>query len=214
MLQRLLARLSPAWRLVGCGLGVAVSMAARGSACVPATPLPVTAVTAVDAAIDPAAAGAPASIPELLRFAPGVRVVQRSLHDFYLDTRGLEGTTERRVLVRIDGRDATVPLVGTPPWAALTFAGEDVERLALERGPASARYGGGAYSGVLDLVTRSPRQARSEVRLAAGEHDSGRAWATWAGSVGDGTHVAASGGLDRGRGFARSRVTATEYPGL
>jgi outer membrane receptor protein involved in Fe transport len=169
--------------------------------------------------VDPAAVAAPASFPELLRFSPGVRVVQRSLHDFALDTRGLSGATERRVLVRVDGRDATVPLVGTPPWAALTFDGEALERLALERGPDSARYGGGAYSGVLDLVTRSARQARNEVRLAAGERDSGRAWASLGldiptASAGASTHVAASGGFDRSRGFARSRVTAAEYPGL
>jgi outer membrane receptor protein involved in Fe transport len=185
-----------------------------GSACAPAL-RPIAAVTEVD----PEAALPPSSVPELLLHSPGVRVVRHSLHELALDTRGLGGSAERRLLLRIDGRDPSVPLAGTPPWAALAFVTEDLERLALERGPASARYGGGAYSGVLELTTRTARQARSEIQLAAGERHSARAWASLgvdmpAGSAAGDTHVTASGGFDRSRGFARSRETATEYPGL
>src|SRR6185503_14647391 len=104
----------------------------------------------------------------LLRHAPGVRVVRHGLHGFALDTRGLEGGTERRLLVLVDGRDVSVPLAGTPPWSALAFVGEEAARVTLERGPVSARYGGGGYGGVLELVTRSPGEERSELRLAAG----------------------------------------------
>src|SRR5688572_22964419 len=168
----LLARLvfacgAAGWMVVASWVG-----AAPARACAAREPPPIAAVTEVE----PAAAAAPASIDELLRHAPGVRVVRHRLHEAALDTRGLEGATERRLLVRIDGRDASVPLVGTLPWPALAFVGEEVERLALERGPASARYGGGAYAGVLDLVTRSPREGRSEVRLGVGERESRRAW--------------------------------------
>lgn len=212
VLQRLLARRSPPCRVAGCGLVVVASLvSAPGSACVPEPRI--AAVTEVDPAADPAVA-APSSVPELLRHAHGVRVVQQSLHEVGLDTRGLGGTAERRVLLLIDGRDASVPLAGTQPSAALTFATGELERFALERGPVSARYGGGAYSGVLELTTRSARQARSDFRLSAGERDSGRASASWSGPLAGGTHLAAAGGFDRSRGFARSRETATEYPGL
>ena len=204
------ARPSFARRVVsGALLALAIGSAAGGAAGTPAA-RPIAAVTT----IEPAAAVEPADVAELLRDAPGVRVVRHSLHDFALDTRGLEGVTERRLLVLVDGRDASVPLFGTPPWAALAFAGEEMARLALARGPGSARFGGGAYGGVLQLVTRSPRVARSEIRLAAGERESARAWASWAGEVAGGTHLAASGGVDESRGFARSRLDATEYAGV
>lgn len=216
VLPRLPARLSLSRRAVGCGWALAISIgSAPGSACVPAPLEPTAAVTEVN----PAAALPPAGVAELLRHAPGVRVVRQSLHELDLDTRGLAGAAERRLLLRIDGRDPSVPLAGTPPWAALAFVTGELERVTLERGPASARYGGGAYAGVLELTTRSAREARSEISLAAGERESGRAWAslgvdmTAGPSAGD-THLAASGGFDRSRGFARSRDVATEYPGL
>ncbi len=205
----MLARLVFACGLAGCVVVASEVGAVPARACAAHEPPPIAAVTEVE----PAAAAAPASIDELLRHAPGVRVVRHGLHEVALDTRGLEGATERRLLLRVDGRDASVPLAGTLPWLALTFVDEEVERVTLERGPDAARYGGGAYSGVLDLVTRSPRDGRSEVRLGVGEHESRRAWGSWAGETAGGTHVAANGGHDRSRGFARSRIVATEYPG-
>ena len=192
----------------GALLALAIASAAV-AARAPAAP-PIGALTEVD----PATAVEPLDLVDLLRYAPGVRVLRLSLYGFGLDTRGLEGGTERRLLVLVDGRDVSVPLVGTPPWAALAFVGEEAERVTLERGPISARYGGGAYGGVLELVTRLPREERAEVRLAAGERDSRRAWASWAGEVASAAHLAASGGFDRSRGFGRSRVDATEYPGV
>lgn len=203
------ARPSFARRVVSGALLALLLAPAAGTAPAPAAPAiePVTEV-------DPAAAVEPLDLADLLRYANGVRVVRHSLHDFGLDTRGLEGATERRLLVLVDRRDASVPLLGTPPWAALAFAGEEAERMTLERGPASALYGGAAYSGVLKLVTRSPRKARAEARWAAGNRESRRAWASWAGGVGGAAHLAASGGFDRSRGFARSRVDAGEYDGV
>lgn len=204
----MLARLVFACGRAGCVAAVcwlvSVPATARG-------PEPPSTATVTEA--EPAPAAAPASLDELLRHAPGVRVVRHGLHEVALDTRGLEGATERRVLVRVDGRDVSVPLAGALPWLALAFACEDVEVVTLERGPAAARYGGGAYAGVLDLVTRSPRDGRIEVRLGAGERESRRAWGSWAGETAGGTYVAANGGYDGSRGFARSRDVTTEYHG-
>jgi outer membrane receptor protein involved in Fe transport len=206
VLARLLARLSRRGRFAGCVALALAPAAAPGSAGAPAAPIAAT------TEVDPEAAPA-APLPAPLRLATGVRIVRLGLHQAVVDTRGLESSTPRRLTVRIDGRDATEPLGGAAAWAALTFAGEDLERVVLERGPAAARHGGGAYGGMLELVTRSPRNGRKEIRLAAGERDSGRAWASWAGPATASVHVGASGGFDRSRGFGRSRVAATEYPG-
>jgi outer membrane receptor protein involved in Fe transport len=204
----LAAAIATAW--AGARGAAAPPHDAGTTAAVAPTPRPLAPVTEIDRS----AVLEPADLADLLRHAPGVRVVRHGLHAFALDVRGLEGVTERRLLVLVDGRDASVPLAGTPPWAAVAFAGEELERLELARGPGSARYGGGAYGGVLALVTRSPRAPRSDVRLAAGERDSAHAWTGWAGEVAGATYLAVNAGFERSRGFARSRVDASEYAGL
>ena len=66
---------------------------------------------------------------------------------------------------------------------------------------------------VIDAVTRRPAPPSGEVRLAGGERDTARAWTGWSGPLSTATHLAMSGGLDQTAGFARSRVTESEYPG-
>ena len=65
----------------------------------------------------------------------------------------------------------------------------------------------------MNLVTRRPAEPSGEVRLAAGERDTARAWTGWSGPLFAATRLAMSGGFDRSAGFARSRVTESEYPG-
>lgn len=69
------------------------------------------------------------------------------------------------------------------------------------------------HSGVVDLATRRRGEPNGVVHLAAGERDSARAWTGWSAPLATATHLAMSGGFERTAGFARSRVTGSEYPG-
>ena len=71
--------------------------------------------------------------------------------------RGFNDPFNRRVLTLVDGRDVSMPSLGTQEWAAIGFPLDDLESAELIRGPGSALYGTDAFNGVLDLITRAPQ---------------------------------------------------------
>ena len=80
-------------------------------------------------------------LPKLLEFTPGVDVTQSGLYDFNLNTRGFNSSLNRRVVTLIDGRDPSVPFLGSQEWAAISFPLDDLARsswCAARRPPSTA----------------------------------------------------------------------------
>jgi outer membrane receptor protein involved in Fe transport len=96
-------------------------------------------------------------VPKLLEFTPGAEVTQSGLYDFNFNARGFNSSLNRRILTLIDGRDPSVPFLGSQEWAAVSFPLDDLASLELVRGPGSALYGADAFNGVLNMVTKAPR---------------------------------------------------------
>src|SRR5690606_33401083 len=108
-------------------------------------------------------------LPKLLEFTPGAQVTQSGIYDFNFNTRGLNSSLNRRVAVIIDGREPSVPFLGSQEWASVSFPLDDLEQAEFVRGPSAALYGANASSGVLNLLTRRPRGSEGGlVRLAGG----------------------------------------------
>lgn len=122
------------------------------------------------------------TVAELLHWAVGVDVQARSPAQADVAIRG--GSFEE-VLVLVDGvrmsdaqtghfdLDVAVPL-------------QDVERIEVLRGPASAQYGSDAVGGVIHIVTRR-RGAPIEARVEGGSHETAAAWLS--GGLGNGTRA-------------------------
>lgn len=115
--------------------------------------------------------GSLGQLPRLLATAPGVELAQAGLFDYNLNVRGFNGSTNRRVLTLIDGRDPSQPVfAGAQEWAAISFPLDDLASVELVYGPGAALYGAGAYNGVLDLRTKSVRESLGgRARLGLGE---------------------------------------------
>lgn len=156
-----------------------------------------------------AAAG---QLPKLLEFSPGAELTQGSLYEFNLNVRGVNDPANRRVLTLIDGRDASLPSLGSQEWAALSYPLDDLQGLELVRGPGSALYGADAFNGVLNIITKAPREYRGGTfRLTAGELDTGKLDARYAAGLGRDWYVKALGGFTRSADFSRSRTASVEY---
>ncbi len=97
--------------------------------------------------------------PLLVADLPGVHVRQSGAFEFNLNARGFNTTTARRTLVLIDGRDVSVPLLGSQEWSDFTLL-DDATRVELVRGPGSALYGANAFGGVLAITTATVRQSQ------------------------------------------------------
>ncbi|MEM6796334.1 MAG: TonB-dependent receptor [Acidobacteriota bacterium] len=151
---------------------------------------------------------------KVLEFAPGVEVTQSGVHDFNLNTRGFNSSLNRRVQVIIDGRNPAVPFLGSTEWLYLSNL-SDFASVELVRGPSSALYGANAFNGVLNMVTRAPRDSQGgRINLAAGELSTLKGDIGWATALSDDWYLKASAAYSEGDSFYQPRVTSTEYPGL
>lgn len=150
-------------------------------------------------------------LPRVLAGTPGAEVVQADVYDYSFNTRGYNDMVNRRVLTLIDGRDPSLPGVGTQEWSAISFPLDDIERLEIVRGAGSALYGPGAYNGVIDITTQAPRDNGALVRLTGGNLSTSRLDARLTRDLGGGWFMKATAGDSRGNDFTVPRTSSVEY---
>ncbi len=151
-------------------------------------------------------------VPKLLEFTPGVDYTQSGLYDINFNTRGFNSSLNRRILTLIDGRDPAVPFLGSQEWAAVSFPMDELATVELVRGPGSALYGANAFSGVLNMTTRSPRGSEGgKLRLTGGELSTQRADLRYAGALGSSLYWRLVGGYQSSDDFTRPRNVSAEY---
>src|SRR5262249_46459211 len=157
---------------VGLAETITVTSVSRRAERITDAPAAVTLVTAQE--IERAAAGG--QVPKLVEFTPGGGFTQSGLYDFNFTTRGFNSSLHRRVLPAGDGRYPATPVPGAQESAAVSFPLDELASAEMVRGPGSALYGANAFSGVLNLITKAPRDSLGgKVRLTGGELDTRRA---------------------------------------
>jgi iron complex outermembrane receptor protein len=114
------------------------------------------------------------TVAQLLRREPGLFVTATSTSPdgFTVEARGFNdgGGEGSSLLVLVNGRRVNEPDSSVTDWAALRL--DDVERIEIMRGPASALYGDNAIGGVVQILTRSGEgPVRGEVTGRAGSWD-------------------------------------------
>jgi outer membrane cobalamin receptor len=96
------------------------------------------------------------SIPQILRFACGVDVLEIDRRRYALGIHGLHETFSDRTTLLIDGRLADNPVYGGPDFEGLPLMIEDIERIEVVRSPGGAAWGANALTGVVNIVTKKP----------------------------------------------------------
>jgi iron complex outermembrane receptor protein len=182
-----------------------VELAARHKQDIGMSPSAVTVFTRKD--ID--ASGA-TTITDLLRLVPGMDVVIAT-PAFTAVTSRLYWVNENwHYLVLVDGRDATLELIGTPFWEVQPILLEDIERIEVIRGPGSALYGANALAGVISITTRSVTEKTSAwARVSGGETGRLRTGVRASTRVGDWA-FSLSGGAERRGSFLGSHVESMQ----
>lgn len=99
------------------------------------------------------------SFGELLRAVPGMNAVKGSARDYNVTARQATSTLSNSQLVLLDGRSIYQDFVGAILWDMIPVDPADVLQIEVVRGPASAVWGANAFTGVVNIVTRSPREA-------------------------------------------------------
>ncbi len=113
--------------------------------------VPVTVLTAEDLHY-----GGHSSIPEALRYVPGVDVLRMDRNRYAVGIHGLEGMFSDRMMTLVDGMPADSPAFGGPEFSSLPVMMEDIERIEIVRGSGGAAWGANALSGVVNIITKDP----------------------------------------------------------
>ena len=96
---------------------------------------------------------------DLLRSVPGMNVIQTSARDINLTSRQSTSTLSNSQLVLLDGRSIYLDFFGLVLWDFLPTNFGDIKQIEVVRGPASAVWGANALTGVVNIITKSPREA-------------------------------------------------------
>src|SRR5688500_16049410 len=100
-------------------------------------------------------------LPEALRLASNLQVLQSGSHDWGITARGFNGapvansSLANKLLVMIDGRTVYTPLFGGVYWDVQNVLLEDVDRIEVISGPGGTLWGSNAVNGVINIISRS-----------------------------------------------------------
>jgi iron complex outermembrane receptor protein len=98
------------------------------------------------------------NIGELLRAVPGMNVTQTSARDVNITTRGATSTLATSQLALVDGRSVYLDFFGMVMWDLVPTNPNEIRQVEVVRGPASAVWGANAMTGVVNVITRTPRE--------------------------------------------------------
>jgi outer membrane receptor for ferrienterochelin and colicin len=134
-----------------------VTTATRTAQRVSDSPAAVTVISADDIA----ASGA-TSIPELLRSVPGVDVMEPNLSQVNVAIRGFNNDYSNTVLVMVDGRRINEDFNDSVFWNTDPILLSRIKRIEIVRGPGSVLYGADAFSGVINIILKTPDELVKE----------------------------------------------------
>jgi outer membrane receptor protein involved in Fe transport len=109
---------------------------------------------------------------ELFRSVPGVNIAQTSARDFNITMRGATATLSTSQLALVDGRSIYLDFFGFIAWDLLPVNPNEVRQIEIIRGPASAVWGANALNGVINFISKTPRElAGNSLTISVGGFD-------------------------------------------
>ncbi|QQR72903.1 MAG: TonB-dependent receptor [Holophagales bacterium] len=107
---------------------------------------------------------------DLLRNVPGLNVAQMSARDIQVSGRESTNSLATGQLVLLDGRSLYLDFFGFVAWDFVPLDFSELKQVEVVRGPGSAVWGANAFSGVINLITKSPKEmVGTRLTLGGGE---------------------------------------------
>jgi iron complex outermembrane receptor protein len=114
------------------------------------------------------------NLTDVLRRVAGMEVTSVGPNHAEVSIRGLNRRQSNKVLFLIDGRSRRLDFLGTSWLNQVAIPLEDVERIEVIKGPASALYGADAFSGIINVITRAPGKGKPYVMGTYGNKNQAR----------------------------------------
>ncbi len=107
---------------------------------------------------------------DVLRNVPGVNVTQISARDINVTSRAATNSLATSQLVLVDNRSIYLDFFGFVIWEFLPSNPYEIKQVEVVRGPGSAVWGANAQTGVINVITKSPREMQgTSVSIGGGE---------------------------------------------
>ena len=139
------------------------------------------------------------SVADHLRGTPGVNISKGGIAQSNIVARGFNNAATGSMLMLQDYRFSSVPSLRINAPFLFTGTNEDIDRIEVLLGPASALYGPNSASGVLHVITKSPFNSQGgAISVDAGERSVLRTGLRYAAKVNDQIAFKLSGEYMRG----------------
>ena len=126
------------------------------------------------------------TVAEHIKGVPGVSISQGGIAQANIVSRGFNNAFSTTMMMMQDFRFAGVPSLRVNVPFLFTGTGDDIDRIEVMQGPASALYGPNSSAGVLHLITKSPFDyPGTTITLDGGERSLLRLGARHAGTLSD-----------------------------
>lgn len=142
------------------------------------------AVATVITAEDIAATGA-RNVDEALQAVPGMHVSVGYIYDPVYAVRGVHTKYNPQVLMLLNGVPLTNPYLGSRGDGWSTIPAENIARIEVIRGPGSALYGADAFTGVINVITKTSADIDGTLAGArVGSYNNREGWIQHGGKIG------------------------------
>ena len=95
---------------------------------------------------------------DLIRSVPGANVSQTSARDINITSRGATSTLANTQIALLDGRTIFQDFFGFVAWDFLPIDTSEIAQIEVINGPASAVWGPNAMTGVVNVISKTPRE--------------------------------------------------------
>ena len=106
-----------------------------------------------------------------LKGLKGVDFTSSGINNYSISIRGFNSSFNTRVLTLTDGRVAALPALRVINYSAVPQSMDDIERMEIILGPATALYGANAHSGVVNIISKSPSHSEGLTMSVSGSND-------------------------------------------
>ena len=106
-----------------------------------------------------------------LKGLKGVDFTSSGINNYSISIRGFNSSFNTRVLTLTDGRVANIPALRVINYSAIPQSMDDVDRMEVVLGPATALYGANAHSGVVNIISKSPAHSEGLTMSVSGSKD-------------------------------------------
>lgn len=98
-----------------------------------------------------------------LKTAKGVDVYQVGLGRTNVNVRGFMSAFNGRFITMIDGMSLNDPIFSTYSTQPIPLTNHDIDRVEVVFGPSSAIYGPNAHNGLMNIITKHPKDIQSNI---------------------------------------------------